>query len=136
MCFFSLRLCTEFVIFVLFLSSTDVYLSLNGKVIPNHGYVETSDIGSSDSTALLCHTNRPASGANSGGDWFAPVGTRVRGTDVPGFERNRSPMVVRLRRSTSGSAPNEGIYQCTMNEQGAIDPTRLYVGLYNDGRGT
>ena len=89
---------------------TDVYLSLNGEVIPNHGYVEISDIGSSDTTALLCHTNRPASGGtNSGGDWFTPDGIRVGdpgSTDVPGFERNRGPMVVRLRRSVS--SPDEG----------------------------
>ena len=43
---------------VLFTSSTDVYISLNGEVIPNHGYVQISDIGYSYSTALLCHTNR------------------------------------------------------------------------------
>ena len=119
-------------------SSTDVYLSLNGEVIPNHGYVEISDIGSSDTTALLCHTNRPASGANSGGDWFAPDGTRVGGpgsTDVPGFGRNRGPMVVRLRRSNSGS-PVQGIYQCTIYEDTLISPTKYYVGLYNTGGGS
>ena len=44
---------------------------MNGEVIPNHGYVEISEICFSDTTALLCYTNRPASGAgNSGGDWF------------------------------------------------------------------
>ena len=37
-----------------------VYLSLNGVIIPNHGYVVMSDIGSAgDDTALICHTNRP-----------------------------------------------------------------------------
>ena len=36
---------------------TDVYLSLNGDIIPNHGYVLISDIGFTDDTALLCHTN-------------------------------------------------------------------------------
>ena len=40
-------------------SLTDVYLSLDGTVIPNHGYVEISDIGSTDDFALLCHTNFP-----------------------------------------------------------------------------
>ena len=121
---------------VLLISSRDVYLSLNGEVIPNHGYVEISDIGSSDTTALLCHTNRPASGANSGGDWFAPDGTRVGGpgsTDVPGFERNRGPMVVRLRRSTS-TTPDEGMYYCTVYDITGTLQT-VYVGLYNTGRG-
>ena len=31
---------------------TDVYLSLNDDIIPNHGYVEISGIGSTDATAL------------------------------------------------------------------------------------
>ena len=102
---------------MLFTTSTDVYLSLNGKVIPNHGYVEISDIGiSNDETALLCHTNNPPppGAAQSGGYWVAPDGTTVGGlgtTDVPGFERNRDPMLVRLRR-TSGLTADEGIYHC------------------------
>ena len=116
-----------------------MYLSLNGEVIPNHGYVEISDIGSSDTTALLCHTNKPPppGSATSGGDWFAPDGTRVAGlhfNSVPGFERNRSPMVVRLR-STSGT-PYGGIYECSVQEQGATDTSKVYVGLYNTGGGS
>ena len=121
---------------MLFTSSTDVYLSLNGKVIPNHGYVGISDIGSSDTTALLCHTNRPApDGATSGGDWFAPDGDRVGipgSTNVPGFERTRVSMLVRLRRNSG--TPNEGIYQCEVND--ATDtPQTVFVGLYNTGGG-
>ena len=116
--------------------STDVYLSLNDDVIPNHGYVEIIDIGLSDSTALLCHTNRPAVNPNSGGDWFAPDGNRVGNpgsTDVPGFEKTRGPMLVRLRRSSG--TPEEGIYQCDVNDATETHQT-VYVGLYNTGGGT
>ena len=78
---------------------TDVYLSLDGTVIPNHGYLEISDIGSiSDNEALLCHTNNPPPppSTNSGGEWYASNGDRVGGTPaVPGFTRNRGAMVVR-----------------------------------------
>ena len=109
----------------------DVYLSLNGIVIPNNGYVEISDIGSDDDTALLCHTNQPGS-ANSGGNWYGPDETRVSGSDVPGFTRNRDPMVVRLKR-TSGTPP-EGIYRCTIDDA-ASTPQTVYVGLYNTGEG-
>ena len=116
---------------------TDIYLSLNGEVIPNHGYVEISDIGSSDSTALLCHTNRPASGgANSGGNWLAPDGTRVGvpgSTDVPGLHRNKGPMVVRLKRSNSGSVV-QGIYHCIVADS-KERYQRVYFGLYNTGEG-
>ena len=114
--------------------SQTVYLSLNGDIIPNHGYVMISDIGSTDNTALLCHTNRPASGGNSGGDWYAPDQTRVAGTDVAGFRRNRDPMVVRLLRITATDPPAEGIYDCVTRDDTFTAQT-VYVGLYNSGGG-
>ena len=55
-----------------------VYLSLNNTIIPNHGYVMISDIGSTNNDSLLCHTNKAApSDGNSGGNWFAPDGVAV-----------------------------------------------------------
>ena len=108
---------------------TDVYLSLDGTVIPNHGYVEISRIGSTDDSALLCHTNRPPDGAHSGGDWLAPDGTRVFVTAVPGFTISRAPMVVRLKR-TSGTPP-DGMYRCTI-QNAASTPQMVYV---NTGEG-
>ena len=116
---------------------TDVYLSLNGTVIPNHGHLNISGIGSSDDSSLLCHTNRPATLGNSpklhsGGDWFAPNGTRVSYNYVPGFTRNRGPMLVRLK-DTSGD-PQEGIFNCTIQDMENIYQM-VYVGLYNAGGG-
>ena len=121
--------CTLYII----VTHTDVYLSLNDDIIPNHGYVEISRIGSTDDSALLCHTNfpPPSGSANSGGDWHAPDGTRVFDTDVPGVTRSRGSMVVRLRR-TSGDPP-EGIYRCTIDD--ALTPQIVHVGLYNTGGG-
>ena len=101
--------------------------------------MDISDIGISDNkTALLCHTNRPPppGARQSGGDWFAPDGTKVGGlgsTDVPGFERNRDTMVVRLRKRNSGT-PDEGIYRCDVNDAAEMSQT-VYVGLYNTGGG-
>ena len=117
-----------------------VYLSLNGDIIPNHGYVMISDIGSTDNTALLCHTNRPTRGRNSGGDWFAPYGDKVGSlsdfrNDVLGFGRNRGYMVVRLRRSwNSDIEPEEGIYHCVVEDADNI-PQTVFVGLYNSSGG-
>ena len=91
---------------------------MNGDVIPNHGYVNISDIGSTDDTALLCHTNRPPSPSgpnNSGGDWFAPDGTRVSGLDFSGFIRNREPKVVRLKQDFHAT-PAEGIFHCLITD--------------------
>ena len=124
--------------------SQTVYLSLNGTTIPNHGYVVISDIGSTDNTALLCHTNHPATFGttarpSSGGNWFAPDGIRVGGTgsihvSVPGFRRNRDPMVVRLLRNTATDLPAEGIYDCVI-EDDTSTPQTVSAGLYDSGGG-
>ena len=117
----------------------DIYLSLNGDIIPNHGYVVITDIGSTDNTALVYHTNRPPpynGRDHSGGDWFAPDWTIVSGQYVndQGFKRNRGPMVVRLLRYTANDPPAEGIYHCLVPDTYEI--LRIFsVGLYFSGRG-
>ena len=121
--------------------SLGVYLTLNNVYIPNNGYVVISNIGY---TALICNTNRfanltsrPGGRIHSGGDWFAPDGSRVgdRGSDdVPGFDRDRYPMKVQLHRYTATGTPSEGIYYCVVEDDTFINQT-VYVGLYNSGRG-
>ena len=108
-----------------------MYLSLNGDIIPNHGYVMISDIGSTDNTALICRTNHLPlceDSVNSGGNWFDPNGTRVNSNDVPGFRRNRVIGIVRLIRNTG--SPPEGIYSCIVQDATFKEQTRL-VGLYD-----
>ena len=118
-----------------------MYLSLNDVIIPNHGYVVISDIGSTENTALICNTNRPVivrfNTRHSGGDWYGPSGTRigtVGSANVPGFVRTRGPMVVRLSRNTATDPPSEGIYHCVVEDDTMTEHT-LYVGLYNSGSG-
>ena len=113
-------------------SFAGVYLSLHDDIIPKHGYVVISDIGSTDDTALICHTNRPATlnnNAHSGGYWFAPDNTIVSGTAVPGFRRRRAPMMVRLLRNTATDPPSEGIYQCLVEDDTNTIQV-VNVGLY------
>ena len=118
-------------------SFVDVYISLNESdvIAPNHGLVMISDIGSTENTALICNTNRPAinNTRHSGGNWYGPSGTKVGciGSDVvPGFVRTRGPMVVRLLRNTATDPPSEGIYHCVVEDDTMTEHT-LYVGLYN-----
>ena len=97
--------------------------------------MDIGDIGSTDETSLLCITNRPppAGSPNSGGDWYAPDGTIVGSLssgDVPGFERSRGPIVVRLKRNTATAT--EGIYYCEIKDNTETDQT-VYVGIYNGG---
>ena len=64
----------------IYTQNTGVYLCVDDDIIPNHGYVVVSDIGSTNATALICHTNRPATVNNnvhSGGNWFAPLGRQL-----------------------------------------------------------
>ena len=98
------------------------------------------DIGFTDDTALLCHTNHPPRGGlnDSGGDWYKPDQTRVHAVAVAGlgFRRNRGPKVVRLKRITGTGARtlSEGIYRCEINDAASTSKT-LHVGLYNSGGG-
>ena len=103
---------------------TGVYLSLNGTIIPNHGYVDISNIDSTADTALLCYTNLPPppGEADSGGDWLAPDGMVLDGSS----EIERDPMVVKLRSVHN----NNGIYRCVVQDRNMINKT-VYVGLYS-----
>ena len=93
------------------------------------------DIGSTDDTALLCHTNEPSPSV-FGGDWFAPNGIRVGGDsynrpgDVPGFWRTRGPHVVRLKRSSDGTPP-EGMYKCVVRDTTKINQNSLCGHLFS-----
>ena len=98
--------------------------------------MDVSDIGSTDDTALLCITNRSPLWRwhNFRGNWFAPDGIRVGGTNITGFTRNRDPMVLRLKRSPDGGVPAEGMYRCVLLDNQGIHRT-LYVGLYTTAGG-
>ena len=101
--------------------------------------MDINDIGSTDVTALLCHTNHPPPPGliSSGGNWFSPDGTRVGDEHaVPGLliVRNRAPMLVRLIRNSGISDPAKGIYQCRVSDNAGTLQT-LSVGIYSAGRG-
>ena len=104
---------------------TDMFLSLNGSVIPDHGYVLISNIGSTDNRALTCHTNRQ----EDVGVWYTPRGTSISGHEEPGLRTRRDHMVVRLLTNAATGNPNEGIYNCSTD-----DGYSVYIGLYyNEG---
>ena len=113
----------------------DIFFSLNGNIIPNHGYVAINDIGSTDNTALLCITNRPLpNSGNSGGNWYAPDMTRINYDEINGVTRNRGPTIVRLKRTTSTGTPPEGIYLCEIVDA-AFTLQLVYIGVYTSGEG-
>ena len=118
---------------------TDIYLSLNGSVIPNHGYILISDIGFTDETALLCNANLSPSDdqSYSEGTWFTPNQTKIPEKDEgnQGFLSNRTDTSVRLKRYNSMDAPQDGIYSCEINNTSTNATLSVYVGLYHGSEG-
>ena len=112
-----------------------VYLSLNGIIIPNHGYVVISDIGSTNADALICHIDHPDpnGNANPEGDWLAPDES-IDKMIVSGFRTNRGPKVLRLLRDTDSDPPAQGIYHCLI-EASKDRFHNVYIGLYTSGEG-
>ena len=91
-----------------------------------------SDIGSTNTDALICHIDHPDRNSNADpeGDWFAPDGDR----NVPGFRINRAPMIIRLLRGSG--TPAQGIYHCVIEVQrDQVMFQNVYVGLYHSGEG-
>ena len=108
---------------VLQLSTSGVYLSLNGVTIPNDGYVLASGIGEENS-GLHCNTDRSgccrASDA-APGHWYRPDGTQVgsftqeaanAGATRNFFSRSRGAGVVRLNRFGTPPESDRGRFRC------------------------
>ena len=114
-----------------------VYISLNGEVIPNHGYVLINSIGTTGRDGLICNTNLPKlpQSYHSGGDWRAPDGTRVNADVVPGFRRDRAARMVRLFRDTDTAPGAVGIYKCSINDAEFVTRRDVYIGLYRNSEG-
>ena len=118
----------------------DFYLSLNGIIVPNNGYVDISNIGSY-SNSLQCHYPDRNRFCDSQIDWFAPDGTRVN-NGVPGlytenhyhyYHYYRNYLVLALEQ-TYTATPQRGIYSCSVDNS-ALTTRTIYVGLYNNGEG-
>ena len=95
-----------------------------------------NDIGSNDTSALICNTNSTARNKNLG-DWFTPSGDKVGGmsngpNSVQGLIRTKKPK--RLLLKTTTGPPPEGIYHCEVNNTRETFQ-ELYVGLYYRGHG-
>ena len=107
-----------------------MFLSLNGSAITvNHVYVDISGIGYTTRDALICHTGSDS----SQGEWFAPDGSRVYGSNVNGLTSSTSSKVVRLERTMG--VPLQGIYYCSI-EDTEQNTKLVYAGLYNSGQGS
>ena len=126
------------------------YISFMGKHLPNHSYVDFSQVGDdktgSDSDTVQCHTDlstccrRQSNGIPGRGDWFAP-GSDTRlpfgPEDQPhDIYEDRQTQVVHLRRRYHTTTQPSGIYRCVIptnavndDSDGSVGET-VYVGVY------
>ena len=128
------------------------YISLLGNHLPNHSYVDLSQVGTWNNT-LQCHTDlstccrRQPNGIPGRGDWFAP-GSDTRlpfYSSRDSIQEDRQHQVVHLRHRYYYYAVNEtsrsGIYRCVIptnavhNDSDASVGETVYVGLYTSGGG-
>ena len=114
------------------------YVSFMGETIANHSYVDISQVGTSSSNSIQCHTdlNTCCSSAQGPhrGHWIFPNGTTALFSRSV-YERHRGQRVD-LRRS-SGTGPI-GIYCCyieTHGAHGSVENNTVYVGLYTTDKG-
>ena len=126
------------------------YITFRGNVLPNHSYVDLSQVGNdrsgSDSDTVQCHTDlSTCCRSNHGphrGDWFAP-GSDTSLTfysDGDDIYKDRQDQVVHLRRRNNAGGPS-GIYRCVIATNSVHDDSDqsvgeiVYVGLYASRQG-
>ena len=128
--------CSELIpMFITVFYITGVFLSLNGKTIPNDGYVLASAIGVGG-TSLHCNTDRSDCCQASGeGHWYLPNGNEVMSFTAEDiarpepddfFSRNRGTGKVRLNRN--GNPTDRGRFRCEIPNARGVNVT-LYVNI-------
>ena len=125
-------------------TQTAPYVSFMGEILPNHAYVDLTQVGNdiSDSgNTVRCHTDlESCCGGVHGihrGDWYFPNGSALAHAGGGGnIYRSRGPQVVHLRHRNDATSPS-GIYRCDIETNAVYDNDvynikgeTVYVGLY------
>ena len=114
------------------------YISFMGNSLPNHSYVDLSQVGSdpSGSDSIQCHTDRQtccssAQGPHRG-DWYFPNGTRLPFPGGGGIYLTRTGQRVDLHRTNTNSP--SGIYCCDIHTvHDYSERESVYIGVYASG---
>ena len=125
------------------------YISFMGNPLPNHSYVDLSQVGrdrdTTNNNTIQCHTDLVTCcrvGIHRG-HWFAP-GSNTRlpfiaaGSDI--YETH-TDQKVHLHRRNNANGPS-GIYRCVIPTNAVHDDSdesvgeTVYIGLYGSGGGT
>ncbi len=134
LCFWSLVSTIDFT------SIKGIHISLKGKIIPDHGLVDITDIGFSEQDSLACHTDLfYCCEENNLGEWYYPDYRSVHRLDsannINSFFISRGERVVRLHRKQSPKS--SGIFRCEMPDTTSF-PSSLtaFIGIYPSGSGS
>ena len=122
------------------------YVSFMGEDLPNHAYVDLTQVGDDDSdpgNTVRCHTDlntccTSSQGLNHG-DWYFPDGERLMiFPGVSDIYESRGDQRVDVHRNNNAFSPS-GIYRCVIPTVDVHSDTDLsvgdtvYVGLYSSG---
>ena len=126
-------------------SQTAPYVSFMGVDLPNHAYVDLTqvgnDINSDSGNTVRCHTDlgtccTSSQGPHRGG-WYFPNSSVLDGGGGGGnIYKRRDAQVVHLRRRNNATSPS-GIYHCDIETNAVHDDDintitgeTVYIGLY------
>ena len=123
------------------------YISFNGTTLPNHSYVDLSQVGGDrDNNTVDCHTDLSTccrtEQHSPRGDWFFPNGKRLPFFNESGdIQESLRPQVIHIRRINTAINGPSGIYHCFIGTNAVHDNNdpsvgeAVYVGLYGSGGG-
>ena len=117
-------------------SQTVPYISFMGTNLPNHSYIDFTQVGRG-SDSVQCHTDLitccTAAQGGDRGDWYFPRGSRLPFSTFAVHRLYEGRRAQRVDLSVYGT-PNlpEGIYRCDIETSAANNDSResAYVGLY------
>ena len=124
-------------------TKTFPYVTFLGQSIPNHGYVNLSNVGSDKNDSVQCNTDLSTccSGTEGSdrGDWYCPAETRVPFAESGNIVyESRGAQQVLLQYSGYVGIPVSGIYRCDIETKKSsvtdeVGHETAYVGLYING---
>ena len=142
----ALQVCLQALLLVEVHSQRAPFVSFRGEVLPNHAYVDLTEVGTLTINSVQCHTDLDSCCTyedDHHGEWYFPSGFIVP-LDVnilfyprPDIYVNNTVQSVYLQRRNDVLSPS-GIYRCDISTNAVhnyADTQRetVYVGLYASG---
>ena len=116
------------------------YVTYESRRLPNHSYVDASDI--SERTSIGCHSSLhtccSAAQGPDRGDWYDPRGKPLQFSSLKGPHEARLPQRVEFRCSRKPCVDVSGLYRCEIavrDSQRNRVRQKIYIGFYANGGG-